>query len=75
MHELHWGSSEDRLSEAIAGCVAAVLVLWSCQKKMQVGRSNVDLEILATDGGPRTSAEMALRLAFTLRPLPHRASR
>ena len=27
MHELHWGSSEDRLSEAIAGCVVAVLVL------------------------------------------------
>jgi hypothetical protein len=35
MHELHWGSSEDRLSEAIAGCVAAVLVL----PKKDAGRS------------------------------------
>lgn len=74
MHELHWGSSEDRLSEAIAGC-AVWWPFWSCQKK-DAGRS---VELGSGDPcdglGPRTSAEMALRLAFTLRPLPHRASR
>jgi hypothetical protein len=66
MHELHWGSSEDRLSEAIAGCVAAVLVL----PKKDAGRS-VERGSGDPCDGPRTSAEMALRLAFTLRPLPH----
>lgn len=40
MHELHWGSSEDRLSEAIAGC-AVWWPFWSCQKKRcrSVGRT------------------------------------
>jgi hypothetical protein len=45
MHELHWGSSVDRLSEAIAGCVVHRSCLVLPKKKMQVGRSNLDLEI------------------------------
>ena len=54
MHELHWGSSEDRLSEAIAGCVVAVLVL----PKKDAGRS---VELASGDPcdglGPRTHGQ------------------
>jgi len=52
IHDVHWGSSADRLREAIEGCVG---VVWSCQQKLQVIRTS-NLEILAIALG-RTSAE------------------
>lgn len=45
MHELHWGSSVDRLSEAMAGCGGRLVL-----PKKDAGRCpNFNLEILATD--------------------------
>lgn len=69
MHDVHWGSSADRLREAMEGCG---VVVWSCQKDAR--RPNFKSGDPCVTALGRTGAETCSAWHFTSRALPHRAN-
>jgi hypothetical protein len=73
MHDVHWGSSADRLREAMEGCG---VVVRSCQKRCKSSELQIWRSLRTALGTAlgRTGAETWSPWHFTLRALLHRAN-